>query len=94
MRIAMNDGLFVRTASSLTIQLKPRSDTGGGSSNDFRLFRRNLGFKVEHRLSPIFSFQFGLEPGSQTQACNPSITSSVLQTPPQGGFDFLRQWSF
>jgi translocation and assembly module TamB len=66
----------------------------GGSSNDFRLFRRNLGFKIEHRLSPIFSFQFGLEPGSQTQACNPSITSSVLQTPPQGGFDFLRQWSF
>jgi len=62
--------------------------------NDFRLFRRGIGFRVEHRLTPTLSLQVGFEPSSQTQACNASFASSVLQTPTQGGFDFLRSWSF
>ena len=67
----------------------------GGSTNDFRLFRRNLGFKIEHRITPQLSFQVGLEPGSQTQACNATLGSTlVLQTPTQGGVDFLRLWTF
>jgi hypothetical protein len=68
----------------------------GGSQNElsFDLFRRGLGFKIEHRLTPSLSVQFGLEPGSQSQRCNTGFSSSVLQTPTQGGFDFLRSWSF
>jgi hypothetical protein len=59
-------------------------------------FKENLGLQLEYRISPIYSAQAGIEPGSSDTKCAKDPTGSITptQTPPQVGFDLFRNWRF
>lgn len=58
-------------------------------------FQRNLGLRLEYRLSQSYSAQLGVEPGTTDLLCSrPGSLQTIQQTPPQLGIDFLRSWRF
>jgi autotransporter translocation and assembly factor TamB len=59
-------------------------------------FKENLGLQLEYRISPVYSAQAGIEPGSSSTKCakDPSPTIVPNQTPSQLGFDLFRNWRF
>ncbi len=61
-----------------------------------RAFQENLGLQLEYRISSLYSAQAAIEPGSSNTKCDKITPQSVspIQTPPQLGFDFFRNWRF
>jgi translocation and assembly module TamB len=60
-------------------------------------FKENLGLQVEYRISPIYSAQAAVEPGTSSSQCTrPGTTAnfSPIQAPTQLGFDLFRNWRF
>jgi hypothetical protein len=58
-------------------------------------FQRNLGLRLEYRLSQSYTAQLGVEPGTTDLLCSrPGSLQTFQQTPPQLGIDFLRSWRF
>jgi hypothetical protein len=58
-------------------------------------FQRNLGLRLEYRLSQSYTAQLGVEPGTTDLLCSrPGALQTIQQTPPQLGIDFLRSWRF
>jgi len=59
-------------------------------------FKENLGLQLEYRISPVYSAQAAIEPGSSDTKCakDPSGSITPTQTPPQVGFDLFRNWRF
>jgi len=59
-------------------------------------FKENLGLQLEYRISPLYSAQAAIEPGSSSTRCDRGTTQSIspTQTPPQVGFDLFRNWRF
>ena len=59
-------------------------------------FKENLGLQLEYRISPVYSAQAAIEPGSSNTRCDKGATQSITptQTPPQLGFDLFRNWRF
>lgn len=59
-------------------------------------FKENLGLQLEYRISPLYSAQAAIEPGSSSTRCDRGTPSSIspTQTPPQVGFDLFRNWRF
>jgi autotransporter translocation and assembly factor TamB len=59
-------------------------------------FKENLGLQLEYRISPIYSAQAAIEPGSSDTKCakDPSGSIAPTQTPSQVGFDLFRNWRF
>jgi hypothetical protein len=58
-------------------------------------FQHNLGLQLEYRLSPSYTAQLGVEPGTTDLLCSrPGSLQTLQQTPPQLGIDILRSWRF
>jgi hypothetical protein len=59
-------------------------------------FKENLGLQLEYRISPIYSAQAAVEPGSSDARCSKGAPPGIqpTQTPPQLGFDLFRNWRF
>jgi translocation and assembly module TamB len=60
-------------------------------------FKENLGLQLEYRISPLYSAQAAIEPGSSNSRCElkgPTPTLTPTQTPSQVGFDLFRNWRF
>jgi translocation and assembly module TamB len=60
-------------------------------------FKDNLGLQLEYRISPVYSAQAAIEPGSSNSRCDRQGTTQTLppnQTPSQLGFDLFRNWRF
>jgi len=58
-------------------------------------FKENLGLQLEYRISPLYSAQAAIEPGSSDARCSKgSSPISPTQTPSQLGFDLFRNWRF
>lgn len=70
----------------------------GFCSESFRTptsFEHNVGLRLEYRFARAYTAQFGLEPGTSDLVCARSAAvQSILQTPPQLGFDVLHTWRF
>ena len=61
------------------------------------LFKENLGLQLEYRISPVYSAQAAIEPGTLNNRCDPTGQKSPIsptQTPAQLGFDLFRNWRF
>ena len=61
------------------------------------LFKENLGLQLEYRISPVYSAQAAIEPGTINNRCDPTGQKSPIsptQTPAQLGFDLFRNWRF
>jgi hypothetical protein len=60
-------------------------------------FKENLGLQLEYRISPLYSAQAAIEPGSSNTRCDskggPTQTIPT-QAPSQLGFDLFRNWRF
>jgi hypothetical protein len=60
-------------------------------------FKENLGLQLEYRISPIYSAQAAVEPGTNSSLCVRNGTTanfSPIQAPTQLGFDLFRNWRF
>lgn len=61
-------------------------------------FKENLGLQLEYRISPLYSAQAAIEPGSSNTRCggDKGAGSTIIptQTPSQLGFDLFRNWRF
>jgi translocation and assembly module TamB len=59
-------------------------------------FKENLGLQLEYRISPVYSAQAAIEPGSSSTKCakDPTQSFQPTQTPSQLGFDLFRNWRF
>jgi translocation and assembly module TamB len=58
-------------------------------------FIENLGLKLEYRISPIYTVEAGIEPGTSDRSCSrPTSAGTFQQTPSQRGFDLFRTWRF
>jgi hypothetical protein len=60
-------------------------------------FKENLGLQLEYRISPIYSAQATVEPGTNSSLCVRNGTTanfSPIQAPTQLGFDLFRNWRF
>ncbi|MEP6549934.1 MAG: translocation/assembly module TamB domain-containing protein, partial [Gemmatimonadales bacterium] len=60
-------------------------------------FKENLGLQLEYRISPLYSAQAAIEPGSSNTRCGDKGPGSIViptQTPSQLGFDLFRNWRF
>ncbi|HJQ12711.1 MAG TPA: translocation/assembly module TamB domain-containing protein [Gemmatimonadaceae bacterium] len=61
------------------------------------LFKENLGLQLEYRISPLYSAQAAIEPGTSSTRCDRTGSGSTVQptqTPSQVGFDLFRNWRF
>jgi translocation and assembly module TamB len=58
-------------------------------------FKENLGLQLEYRISPLYSAQAAIEPGSSSTKCERGTAPiTPIQTPSQLGFDLFRNWRF
>lgn len=59
-------------------------------------FKGNLGLQLEYRISPVYTAQAAIEPGSIKTRCVKDPTQAIqpTQTPAQLGFDLFRNWRF
>ncbi|MFL5502981.1 MAG: translocation/assembly module TamB domain-containing protein, partial [Gemmatimonadaceae bacterium] len=58
-------------------------------------FKDNLGLQLEYRISPVYSAQAAIEPGSNNSRCEKGEASNIPSlAPSQVGFDLFRNWRF